>query len=73
MPGLTNPFSDHSQYYTQGGESLYALGDIVSGHGEDLQRHGMTAPHRTSLPFLPDIPVLSDPETWRPGTSGHRH
>lgn len=71
VPGLTFPLSDHSEYYTPRGESLYSMADIASGYGESLAQHGMTAPHR--IPALQGIPVLSDPETYRPGTSGHLH
>jgi uncharacterized protein YukE len=71
VPGLTFPLSDHSQYYAPGSESLFSMSDIVSGHGDALEHDGMTAPHR--IPELSGIPVLSDPETYRPGTSGHTH
>lgn len=71
VPGLTSPLGDHSQYYTPGGESLFSMSDIVSGHGDALERDRMTAPHR--IPELSEFPVLSDPETYRPGTSGHKH
>jgi len=77
VPGLTTPWGDHSQYYTNGGESLFSMSDIVSGHGDALEHDGMTAPHRSSfadqvgklIPFgIPDYP-----EMFRPGTSGHTH
>jgi len=79
VPGLTTPWGDHSQYYTNGGESLFSMSDIVSGHGDALGHDGMTAPHRSSaadevskfLPFGIDIP--DDPEMFRRGTSGHTH
>lgn len=79
VPGLTTPWSDHSQYYTRGSESLFSMSDIVSGHGDALEHDGMTAPHRSSvadtvddfLPFGTSIP--DDPELFRPGTSGHTH
>ena len=71
VPGLTFPLGDHSQYYTPGSESLYSMADIATGHGESLAGHGMTAPHR--IPAFSDIPLLGDPETYRPGTSGHVH
>jgi WXG100 family type VII secretion target len=77
VPGLTTPWGDHSQYYTRGGESLFSMSDIVSGHGDALQHDGMTAPHRsTILSQLGDVlgvPTFSDPELFRPGTSGHEH
>ncbi|WP_052425553.1 alpha/beta hydrolase, partial [Mycobacterium kyorinense] len=75
VPGLT--FNDHSHYYDPGSESLYSMADIASGHGDALERHGMTAPHRdTALGQILEasgIPGASDPELYRPGTSGHYH
>lgn len=71
VPGLTSPIGDHSQYYTRGGESLFSMSDIVSGHGDALEHDGMTARHR--IPEFAGLPVLNDPETYRPGTSGHTH
>lgn len=71
VPGFTAPWSDHSQYYAPKSESLFSMSDIVSGHGDTLEHDGMTARHR--IPQLSGIPVLSDPETYRPGTSGHTH
>lgn len=71
VPGLTTPWGDHSQYYTRGGESLFSMSDIVSGHGDALEHDGMTAAHRPK--FLSNIPVLSDPETYRAGTTGNVH
>lgn len=71
VPGLTSPIGDHSQYYTRGGESLFSMAEIVSGHGDLLEQHEMTARHR--IPEFSGLPVLNDPETYRPGTSGHTH
>jgi len=68
VPGLTFPVGDHSYYYHAKSESLFSMSDIVSGHGDELQRDAMTARHR--------IPILGgdvDPELPRPGTSGHTH
>ena len=77
VPGVTTPWGDHSEYYTHGGESLFSMADIASGHGDALQHDGMTAPHRnTVLSQLGDVlgvPTFSDPELFRPGTSGHEH
>lgn len=78
VPGLTWPHSDHSQYYTPGYESLYSMGDIVSGHGDQLAAHGMTADHRrndvlTDILDTFNIPTFSDPELFRPGTTDNRH
>jgi WXG100 family type VII secretion target len=78
VPGLTTPWGDHSQYYTNGGESIFSMADIVSGHGDALEHDGMTAPHRSDN-FLTDIidalgvPTPNDPELFRPGTTGHSH
>ncbi|MCV7258382.1 hypothetical protein AWC26_18605 [Mycobacterium shimoidei] len=69
VPGLTFPLHDHSQYFTPGGESLFSIGDIASGHGDALEHDHMTAPHRGSY-WLPNE---IDPETIRRGTGGHYH
>ena len=73
VPGLSWPWEDHSSYLVAGSESLYSIATIASGNGDRLEDLGMTAPHRTQIhiPFLP--PVEVDPETWRPGTSGHTY
>jgi uncharacterized protein YukE len=75
VPGLSAPWSDHSSYLTPGSESLYSIATIASGNGEALEDLGMTAPHRTE--FWTPVPGVStveiDPETWRPGTSGHTY
>jgi uncharacterized protein YukE len=79
VPGLTTPWGDHSQYYTNGGESLFSMADIASGHGDALAHDGMTAPHRSNGNVLTDIidafgvPTPDDPELFRPGTTGHSH
>lgn len=39
--------TDHSRYFEPGSESLYSMADIASGHGDQLQQHGMTAEHRS--------------------------
>jgi pimeloyl-ACP methyl ester carboxylesterase/uncharacterized protein YukE len=69
VPGLTNPFGDHSEYFTDGSESLYAIGDITSGHGALLEEHGMTARHRGEYVLADSV----DPEFFRTPTSGHHH
>lgn len=79
VPGLT--FDDHSHYFDDGSESLYSMADIASGHGDLLEQHGMTAPHRDaalgSLATRLGLPSWSlplvDPEFGRPGTSGNYH
>jgi hypothetical protein len=78
VPGLTIPLVDHLQYYRPGSESLFSMGDIVSGHGDALEHDGMTAPHRIpglgSIPSpIPGINMPDDPEIFRPGTSGRTH
>lgn len=65
-PGLTSPSEDHGSYFDPGSESLFSIGDIVSGHGDALAHDRMTAAHRHRLPRF-------DPEAVRPGTGGHRH
>jgi len=82
VPGWTWQFgSDHDDYFESGSESLYSMTDVTSGHGGDLQGHGMAAPHRDSVlgPLaarlgLPDwsVPVM-DPELLRPATAGNYH
>ena len=69
VPSMTWPWQDHSQYFTHGTESIYSIADIASGHGADLQQHGMTAPHRGEY----GLPDRVDPELPRPGTGGHYH
>jgi hypothetical protein len=75
VPGLSAPWSDHSSYLTPGSESLYSIATIASGNGEALEDLGMTAPHRTEFwTPVPGVPTVeNDPETWRPGTSGHTY
>jgi Alpha/beta hydrolase len=69
VPGLALPFSDHSKYFTPGGESLYAIVDITSGNGALLEDHGMTARHRGRYLFADSV----DPELLRTPTTGHYH
>lgn len=70
VPGYSpNPFYDHSHYFDYGSESLFSLGDIVSGHGDALEHDGMTAQHRGQW----GLPAFVDPETIRPATTGHTH
>lgn len=64
VSGLTFPFSDHSQYYAPRSESLYSMVEIVTGNGEALAQHGMTAPHRIPLP-LAGFSGSIDPELVR--------
>ncbi|MBO0680020.1 hypothetical protein JRC04_21335 [Mycolicibacterium sp. S2-37] len=75
VAGWSDPISDHSQYLRPGSESLFSIATIASGNGDGLEALGMTAPHRDRLPFpIPGLEVLDvDPETWRPGTSGHTY
>ena len=64
-----NPFYDHSHYFDDGSESLFNLGEIVSGHGDALQPDHMTARHRGEY----RMPSVVDPEAARGPTTGHRH
>jgi uncharacterized protein YukE len=75
VPGITNPISDHSTYLQPGSESLYSIATIASGHGDMLEDLGMTADHRfqVGIPGLPEMGPEIDPETFRPGTSGHTY
>lgn len=70
VPGYhENPFYDHSHYFDPGSESLFSMGDIVSGHGDALEHDGMTAGHRGEY----GLPPAFDPEAIRPTTTGHSH
>jgi hypothetical protein len=69
VPGFTFPFSDHSQYFAVGGESLYAITDITSGNGVLLEEDDMTARHRGEYMRADSV----DPELLRTPTTGHYH
>lgn len=70
VPGYSvNPINDHMHYFDDGSESLFSVADVASGHGDALQRDGMTAHHRSEFPMGEGF----DPEAWRPATTGHRH
>lgn len=78
VAGFTDPLTDHTRYYKDGSESLYSMGDIVSGQGDKLAEHGMTAGHRrddilTDITDMFNLPSFKDPELFRPGTSDNRH
>jgi len=64
-----DPLYDHSHYFDDGSESLFAMADVVSGHGDALQHDGLTAHHRGEY----GLPEWVDPEAWRTATTGHRH
>jgi pimeloyl-ACP methyl ester carboxylesterase len=64
-----NPIYDHSHYFDTGSESLFAISDVVSGHGDALDHDGMTARHRGEY----RLPGWVDPEAARPATVGHTH
>jgi pimeloyl-ACP methyl ester carboxylesterase len=68
VPGI-DPIGDHLHYFDDGSESLFSIGDVVSGHGDALQHDGMTARHRGEY----GIGGWFDPEAARPATGGHRH
>jgi hypothetical protein len=73
VAGLSTPWDDHSGYLEPGGESLYGIADIASGHADLLDDHGMIAGERHTVP-LPGMPDLEfDPELFRPATGGHAH
>jgi hypothetical protein len=75
VSGVTWPWKDHSSYFVPGGESLFSISDIASGHGDALAHDHMTAPHRGRLPLVPGQPRTHtfDPEGPRPATGGHYH
>ncbi|OBI48898.1 alpha/beta hydrolase [Mycobacterium sp. E796] len=70
VPGnRIDPVNDHLHYFDDGSESLFSISDVVSGHGDALQRDGMTARHRGEY----GLGRLVDPELLRPATGAHRH
>jgi pimeloyl-ACP methyl ester carboxylesterase len=70
VPGNSiNPVYDHLHYFDDGSESLFSISDVVSGHGDALQRDGMTAFHRGEY----GLGGWVDPEVVRTATTGHRH
>ncbi|GAA1876185.1 alpha/beta hydrolase [Lapillicoccus jejuensis] len=74
-PGLLDALgvADHSRYYDPGSESLWSLGAVAAGHGQDLAGEGMVvdgpgrarswtdpppfAPGLRGLPLPPGVPV----------------
>lgn len=73
-----NPFNEHTSYFDDGSESLFSIADIVSGHGDALEEHGMTAPHRVPIPgssFIPDFApsVGLDPELVHKSNNDNHH
>lgn len=76
-----NVVDEHLGYFGVGSESLYAIADVAAGHGDLLEAHGMTAPHRSAalgdLAARLGLPTwglaLTDPELGRAGTDGHQH
>ncbi|WP_237569072.1 alpha/beta hydrolase [Mycolicibacterium lacusdiani] len=73
VTGLSTPWDDHSGYLALGGESLYGIAEIASGHADLLDDRGMIAGRRrtVALPGMPDLEF--DPELFRPATGGHAH
>ncbi len=70
VPGYSfGPFHDHSHYFDYDSESLFSIGDVVSGHGDALEHDGMTARHRGEY----GLPPVVDPEATRKATTGHHH
>jgi hypothetical protein len=73
-----NPLDEHTSYFRDGSELLYSIADIVSGHGDKLEEHGMTAGHRVQSPipsWLPDFAPGTgiDPELVHRSTNDLRH
>ena len=70
VPGISvNPVRDHSHYFDDRSESLFSIADVVSGHGDALQRDGMTARHRGEY----GLGGWVDPELLRRPTADNRH
>jgi alpha/beta hydrolase family protein len=74
-----NPIDEHTSYFKSGSESLFSIGDIVSGHGDELERDGMTADHRVKTPGFPfPVPGLPpstviDPELIHRSDNDNHH
>jgi alpha/beta hydrolase family protein len=74
-----NPIAEHTSYYKKGSESLFSIGDIVSGHGEALEHDGMTADHRVKTPGfpfpVPGLPpsIVIDPELIHRSDDDNHH
>ena len=74
-----SPFDEHTSYFDGGSESLFAIAEIVSGRGADLEDGGMTARHRVQTPGLPfPVPgappqVVLDPELLHRSDNEHHH
>ena len=74
-----NPVDEHTSYFTKGSESLFSMGDIVSGHGDALEHDGMTAGHRVKTPGfpfpVPGLPpsIVIDPELIHRSDDDNRH
>jgi hypothetical protein len=73
VAGLSTPWDDHSGYLALGGESLYGIAEIASGHADLLDDRGLIAGerHTVGIPGMPDLEF--DPELFRPATGGHAH
>lgn len=76
--GFPWQFDDHSRYYDDGthSESLYAMADIVTGQGDQLDDHGMVAEGRrtdTITSYRGSYSIDVDPENSRTPTAGHQH
>ncbi|KAA0094193.1 hypothetical protein CIW49_25720 [Mycolicibacterium sp. P1-18] len=74
-----NPIAEHTSYFKKGSESLFSIGDIVSGHGAALEDHGMTADHRVKTPGfsfpVPALPpsIVVDPELIHRSDDDNHH
>jgi pimeloyl-ACP methyl ester carboxylesterase len=68
-------FSDHSLYYDDKSESLYALADVVTGHGDRLGQEGMLAEPRHFVAGDESSPGghVVDPESSRTPKTGYDH
>ena len=74
-----NPINEHTSYFRDGSESLFGIADIVSGHGDALERDGMTADHRVKTPGfsfpIPGLPpsIVIDPELVHTSDNDNHH
>lgn len=74
-----NPVDEHTSYFKNGSESLFSIGDIVSGHGDALGHDGMTADHRVKTPGfpfpIPGLPpsIVIDPELVHRSDDDNHH
>ena len=83
VPGYDGEFDfgAHTHYYQVGNESLHNIVAVATGHGDQLESQGMTAPLRQGAGFnsgghhfaIPGAPHNYDTEVGRPARTGLEH